>query len=337
MALVEFRKEGFYVPAADVFIDPWRRVKTAIVTHGHSDHSRWGMSQYICSTLSEPIIRHRLGKINLTSYDYGKEWKIKGVKFTLFPAGHIVGSAQVRIEHKGEIWVISGDYKVEDDGISGTFEPVKCHTFVSECTFGLPVYTWLEQEDVFRDINQWWAANRENKVTSILTGYSLGKAQRLLAGLNPEIGPIYTHGAIETMTEIIRSLDVPLPPTKYITDDIDKKAMEGSLVLAPPSATGSSWMKRFGQVSIAAASGWMQVRGTRRRRSVDRGFVLSDHADWQGLNQAIKATGAERVYVTHGYTHVFSKWLSSQGYDAGIVETEFGEEEQADKKTTEGS
>jgi len=326
MALVEFRKEGFYVPAADVFIDPLLHVKTAIITHGHSDHSRAGMGHYICSTLSESIIRHRLGKIKLTTYGYGEQWQIKGVKFSLIPAGHIVGSAQVRIEHKGEVWVISGDYKVEDDGISGTFEPVPCHTFVSESTFALPVYTWLDQKDVFRDINQWWTANRENKVTSILTGYTLGKAQRLLAGLNTEIGPIFTHGAIESMTQVIRAAGIDLPVTEHINDKTSKEALKGSLVLAPPSATGSSWMKRFGQVSIAAASGWMQVRGTRRRRSVDRGFVLSDHADWQGLNDAIKATGAERIYVTHGYTHVFSKWLASQGYDAGIVETHTREE-----------
>ncbi|MBX2814566.1 MAG: ligase-associated DNA damage response exonuclease [Saprospiraceae bacterium] len=323
MALVQFRPEGFYVPAADVYIDPWRKVERAIITHGHADHSRWGHGSYVCSALSEPIIRHRLGKIKLNSYDYGDTFSVRGVKFSLIPAGHIVGSAQVRIEHKGEVWVISGDYKVEDDGISGAFEPVPCHTFISECTFGLPVYNWLPQKQVLSEINAWWRENQENGVTSVLTAYSLGKAQRLLAGLDTDIGPIFTHGAIEEMTQVIRRSGLSLPATRQLTDDVRKADLPLALVLTPPGATGTAWMRRFKKVSIASASGWMQLRGTRRRGSLDRGFVLSDHADWDGLNLAIQATGAENVYVTHGYTHVFARWLKSKGINAGVVETQF--------------
>ncbi|MCB0665711.1 MAG: ligase-associated DNA damage response exonuclease [Saprospiraceae bacterium] len=327
MSLVEFRKEGIYIPAADVFIDPWRRVKNALITHGHSDHSRWGHQNYLCTHQSKPIIRHRLGDVKVESVDYGEVVKIKGVKFSFLPAGHIIGSAQIRIEYKGEIWVVSGDYKVEDDGISGKFEPVKCHTFVTESTFGLPIYSWLPQSTIFDQINQWWSNNRQNKTTTLLTGYTLGKAQRLLSGIDPTIGPIYTHGAIENMNTVVKATGVSLPHTEYLRSDVPKSDLEGALVLAPTGSTGSNWMRRFREVSVGSASGWMQLRGARRRGGADRGFVLSDHADWEGLNQAIKATGAERIYVTHGYTDIFRKWLETQGYEAHIVKTKFGGEQ----------
>ncbi len=323
MALVEFRKEGLYVPQAKVYIDPWRRVKKALITHAHSDHARWGHQRYLCVHSSKPLLKHRLGDIAVDSIDYGEQVLVNGVSFSFHPAGHIVGSAQVRIEHQGEVWVVSGDYKTVDDGISGQFEPIKCHTFITECTFGLPIYTWLSQEEIFNQINRWWAQNREMGVTTLLTGYSLGKAQRILAGIDASIGPIYTHGAVEHMTEVIRQHGTQLPATQHLTDSVSKADLAGALVVAPPGATGSSWMRRFKKVSVGGASGWMQLRGARRRGGADRGFVLSDHADWEGLNSTIQATGAERIYVTHGYTNVFSKWLIEQGYDAHIVKTKF--------------
>ncbi len=331
MALIEFRKEGLYVPTADVFIDPWRRVKKAFITHGHSDHSRWGHQAYLCTHASKPIIRHRLGNVNLSSVEYGEEVRVNGVTFSFHPAGHIVGSAQIRVEHQGEIWVVSGDYKVEDDGISGTFEPIQCHSFITECTFGLPIYSWIAQEEVFKQINQWWSENRANKITTILTGYSLGKAQRLLAGLDTSIGPIYTHGAVEQLTQVIRQTGIDLPETTYLDDQVKSTDLVGAIVVAPPGATGTPWMKRFKHVSIGGASGWMQLRGARRRGGADRGFVLSDHADWEGLNQTISATGAETIFATHGYTEVFKRWLLSQGYDAHVVKTAYeGEREASD-------
>ena len=335
MALIEFRKEGLYVPAADVYIDPWRRVKRAFITHGHSDHSRWGHQQYLCTHQSKPIIRHRLGKVNLDSVAFGQEVWVNGVKFSFHPAGHIVGSAQIRVEHRGQIWVVSGDYKVENDGISGAFEPLECHAFITECTFGLPIYSWVPQEEVFQKINQWWSENRSNKLTTILTGYSLGKAQRLLAGLDDSIGPIYTHGAVEQLTEVIRQNGVTLPKTIYVDDSVSAKDLVGAMVVAPPGATGSSWMKRFKQVSIGSASGWMQLRGARRRGGGDRGFVLSDHADWEGLNKTVAATGAEKIFVTHGYTDVYRRWLASQGYDVEVVKTQF-EGERAESSGDQG-
>jgi len=335
MALIECTKEGLYVAAADVYIDPWRRVRKALITHGHSDHSRWGHQQYICTHQNKPIIKHRLGDINVSGIDYGEDLLINGVKFTFHPAGHIVGSAQIRVEHRGEVWVVSGDYKTEDDGISGAYQPIKCHTFITECTFGLPIYSWIPQAQVFEKINNWWSTNRSNGVTSILTGYSLGKAQRLLAGMDAGIGPIYTHGAVEQMNAVIRGAGIPLPNTIHLTDMVSKKELEGGLVITPQGATRSNWMKRFGKVSLANASGWMQLRGARRRGGADRGFVLSDHADWQGLNEAIAATGAETIFVTHGYTDVLKRWLLSKGYDAKVVKTKF-EGELAEEGSTEG-
>ncbi|MCB0689620.1 MAG: ligase-associated DNA damage response exonuclease [Saprospiraceae bacterium] len=323
MSLIEFRTEGIYIPRADVFIDPWKRVKKALITHGHSDHSRWGHHSYLCTHQSKPIIRHRLGNINIQSVAFGEEVNINGVKFTFFPAGHIVGSAQIKVEYKGEIWVISGDYKIENDGISGLFEPVKCHRFVTECTFGLPIYSWVPQESIFNQINKWWQHNQENETTTLLTGYTLGKAQRLLAGVDSSIGPIYVHGAIENMNAVIKSCGVQLPDTIHLTPDVPKSDLAKALVLAPSGSTGTGWMRQFKEVSIGNASGWMQLRGARRRGGADRGFALSDHADWEGLNWAVKQTGAERVYVTHGYTDIFCRWLQSEGFNAEVVKTQY--------------
>lgn len=340
MALLEFTEKGIYCPPADVYIDPWRPVKRALITHGHADHSRWGHDYYLCTQKAKPIIRHRLGPINVETVEFGENRTINGVKFSFHPAGHIIGSAQIRVEYKGEVWVASGDYKLEQDSLAATFEPVRCHTFITESTFGLPVYKWEDQATVFESINNWWRQNREEGKVSVLTGYALGKAQRLLAGLDPSIGKIFTHGAVENVNQIIRAQGYQLPETVRVVQGISKKKFEGSLVLATPSAVGSSWVKRFSSFSIGMASGWMSLRGARRRRSADRGFVLSDHADWDGLNQAIAATGAERVYVTHGYTNIFCKWLQEQGYEAYEAKTEFegelNEMEESNENASDG-
>lgn len=323
MSLLSFTENGIYCAQADVYIDPWRPVKKALITHGHSDHARWGHRYYLCTESAMPVIRYRLGNVNITTIAFGEEKHINGVSFQFLPAGHILGSAQIRVEYKGEIWVVSGDYKLEDDGLAEAFEPVPCHSFITESTFGLPVYKWQPQEEVFRDINQWWAENKANGKYTILTAYALGKAQRILRHLDPSIGPILTHGAIENTNEIIRQQGIQLPDTVPIASAFDPKTHQGGIVIAPPSAIGSSWIKKFKSASLGVASGWMNLRGTRRRRAVDRGFVLSDHADWEGLNQTIRATGAERIYVTHGYTDIFRRWLIEQGYDAHEVQTEY--------------
>ncbi|MGD1958307.1 MAG: ligase-associated DNA damage response exonuclease [Fulvivirga sp.] len=321
--MLSFTKKGIYCQQADVFIDPWKPVDKALITHGHADHSRWGHKKYLSTRSAAPVIRHRLGDINLSTVEFGEKINLNGVNISFHPAGHIIGSAQIRLEYKGEVWVVSGDYKLEQDGITEVFEPVKCHTFITESTFGLPVYKWKGQMEVFRGINSWWKTNKEEGKVTVLTGYALGKAQRIIQNLDDSIGTIFTHGAIENVNEVIRSQGIDLKPTKRVVQDMTKNDFAGSIVIATPSGVGSSWIKKFGNVSVGAASGWMNLRGARRRRGVERGFVLSDHADWDGLNKAIEESEAERVFVTHGYTNIFSKWLSEKGLDAAVVETQF--------------
>lgn len=333
--LLQFNEKGLYCKKADVYLDPWKPVDRAIITHGHADHSRWGNKEYITHHNNVPIIKHRLGDINVRGVEYNEKFVVNNVSFSLHPAGHIIGSSQVRVAHKGEVWVFSGDYKLENDGVSTPFQPVKCHAFITECTFGIPPFKWLPQEEVFQDINQWWAANREEGKTSVLFAYSLGKAQRLLKHLDSSIGNIYTHGAIENMTEVLRD-QVAFPPTTLITRETKKKDLLGSLVLAPPSAHGSSWIRKMVPFVTASASGWMAFRGARRRRAIDKGFVLSDHCDWKGLLTAIKSTGANKIIATHGYTEIFSRYLREQGYDARTEQTQFtGELEELNKAKEE--
>jgi putative mRNA 3-end processing factor len=321
--VLSFRPEGIYCAAGDFYIDPWRRVERALITHGHADHARWGHKHYLSTEAAAPVIRFRLGDIQIETIAYNETRQIGGARVSFHPAGHVPGSAQIRVEVQGETWVVSGDYKVVPDGLSEPFEPVPCHAFITECTFGLPVFTWTPQDRLARDLNAWWAASLAQGRTPMLGAYSLGKAQRLMAMLDPSIGPILTHGAVENTNEVLRAQGLDLPPTMRVTKEVDPKDHPGALVLAPPSALGSAWARKFGQVSTGFASGWMRLRGVRRRRAADRGFVISDHADWPGLNTAIAETGAERVFVTHGYTSQFRRWLETQGYDAQVVETEF--------------
>ncbi|WP_434036207.1 ligase-associated DNA damage response exonuclease [Formosa sp. 4Alg 33] len=330
--LLVFNDNGIYCEVANVYLDPWKPVDCAIISHGHADHSRYGHKKYITHHINVPIIKHRLGDIQVSGVNYNESFVINNVKFSLHPAGHIIGSSQIRVEYRGEVWVFSGDYKLEEDGVAVPFEPVKCHAFITECTFGLPAFRWTPQAEVFNDINTWWATNKEANQNSILFGYSLGKAQRLLKHLDPNIGKIYTHGAIENMTEVIRPM-MDFPETTRITRETTKKELLGNIVLAPPSAHGSTWIRKMVPYVTASASGWMAFRGARRRRAVDRGFVMSDHCDWQELLTAVEATGAEKVICTHGYTDVFSKYLRTLGLDARTENTQFeGELNELDTK-----
>jgi putative mRNA 3-end processing factor len=324
--VLEFTPSGIYCPAADAYIDPWRPVARALITHGHSDHARAGHGAYLSTDGAAPVNRQRLGGIRLETIGYGEARRIGGATISFHPAGHVPGSAQIRVEVGGEVWVVSGDYKTVDDGLSTPFEPVRCHSFISESPFGLPIFSWTPQAELARDLNAWWAETAASGRRAVLGVYALGKAQRILRLLDPAIGPILTHGAVEETTQVLRDQGLSLPPTVRITPGTDLKAHPGAMVLAPPSALGTPWMRRLGPVSTGFASGWMRLRGVRRRRAADRGFVVSDHADWTGLNDAIAATRAERVFVTHGYTSQFARWLAEQGYEAGVVETEFGGE-----------
>lgn len=328
--LMTFTNRGIYCPQGNFYIDPWKPVYQALITHAHADHARWGHKKYLAQKLNKNILKLRLGSdVNLETVDYGENRNINGVKVSFYPAGHIWGSSQIRIEHKGEVWVASGDYKLENDGFSGAFEPVTCDTFITESTFGLPVFKWQAQTEVMHDINSWWRTNQSEGKTSILCAYALGKAQRLICNLDPGIGKIYVHGAIDNVNKALVRDGANLPETTHVNPEIKKKEYAGSLVITPSSSIGTGWMKKFHPYEVASVSGWMQIRGIKRRRNSGHGFVMSDHADWDGLNQAVALSGAERVYVTHGYTDVFSRWLEQQGLEAGVVKTKFESEHDA--------
>lgn len=347
--LVVERPEGLYCPPGDFYIDPWRPVHRAVITHAHADHARAGHAHYLAAAPGAGVLRARLGAIALQTLAYGERIDHFGVRLSLHPAGHVLGSAQVRLEHAGRVWVVSGDYYVAgdtDDPTEGNltcapFEPVRCHCFVTESTFGLPIYRWRPQRAVFAEIDDWWRANATAGRPSLLMGYSFGKAQRLLAGVDAGIGPLIMHAAVEPLNRAYREAGVALPPTRLLSAVTDPAERRTALVIAPPSVAGSTWARRLGGpakqrdrtgegegegASDAFASGWMQLRGARRRRGVDRGFVLSDHADWPGLMRAIGATGCERVIVTHGDEAVMVRWLQQQGLQAGSFRTEYGDE-----------
>ncbi len=331
--LIVQRPEGLYCPDGDFYIDPWQPVERAVITHAHSDHARGGSTRYLAAAPAELVLRARLGDIDLQTLPYGEATDHFGVRISFHPAGHVLGSAQVRIERQGRVWVASGDYYLagshadsrEDNATCAPFESVRCHTFITESTFGLPIYRWQPQAEVFSAINDWWRGNVEAGRASLLLGYSFGKAQRMLNGVDASIGPIVVHGAVESVNLAYRAAGVSLPPTQLVTEIADKSLLKRALVIAPPSAQNSLWTRRLGDYSDAFASGWMQLRGARRRRSVDRGFVLSDHADWPGLQRAIAATGAARVIVTHGQEAVMVRWLTQQGYEASSFQTAYGD------------
>lgn len=338
MPLIEFTDCGLYCRAGNFYIDPWKPVERAVITHAHSDHARWGSKNYLCHIDTKPILQTRLGPGNYQTTGWNETIYINGVRVSLHPAGHIIGSSQIRVEYGGEVWVISGDYKLENDGLSGEFEPVKCQHFISECTFGLPIYRWKKQEDIFNNVQRWVTQNKAAGKSSILFAYSLGKAQRLLQALTPVTERILVHGAVYNVHMGLVNAGLKLPEVHRVTPETPKEWLKNSVVIAPSSAEGTPWLKKFGPLSIGICSGWMQVRGNIRRRNADAGFALSDHADWEGLIKAIKATEAEKVYVTHGFTAAFGRYLNEIGMDAREVKTEFGgeEEEMAPPSLPEG-
>ncbi len=315
---------GLYCEPGNFYIDPWRTVDFAVITHAHSDHARSGSRNYLTAEAGRRILQERLGAgMRTEGVPFGETVVRNGVAVSFHPAGHILGSAQIRVEYRGEVWVVTGDYKTACDGISGTFEPVRCHTFVTESTFALPIYRWRPQAEILAEINEWWRENQVKERTSVVFAYSLGKSQRVLSGLDETIGPIFTHGAVQKFVELYAEAGVKFPPIERADAEAIKAARGRAMVIAPGSADNSPWLRKFGDVATAFASGWMQVRGPRRRRSLDRGFVLSDHADWDGLLASIEATGAERIFATHGYTGPLVRWLREKGKEADAIATRF--------------
>ena len=323
--LIEPTSSGLYCAAGDFYLDPWVPVDRAVITHAHGDHLRPGSRAYIATEATRLLILQRLGPdAPVTGIAYGDTVDINGVRVSLHPAGHILGSAQVRVEHRGEVWAASGDYKRAPDPTCAPFEPVRCHTFITEATFALPLFRWDPPDQTVREICAWWDEMREAGRPAVLFGYALGKAERLLAAIARSTDrPVYVHGALAELVNVYRAAGVRMPETRRATEEARGKSFAGELIVAPLSARGSIWMRRFGDHSSAFASGWMRIRGARRRRGYDRGFALSDHADWDALVATIADTGAQRVFVTHGYTDTLARFLNERGVDAHGWRTQY--------------
>lgn len=329
---------GLYCEAGGFYIDPWLPVERAVITHAHSDHARPGCGGYLCAAPGGSVLRHRLPEARIETLPYGEPLTIGDVRVSFHPSGHILGAAQIRLEHRGRIWVVSGDYKRQPDPTCEAFEPIACQTFITEATFGLPIYTWDPPAVVVDDILAWWRGNRDEGRPSVLFCYALGKAQRILAAIGDRgDGPIHLHGAMCALTDVYRESGVAMAPAERVTEQMRGKALARSLVLAPLSARGTPWMRRLPNASDAFASGLMRVRGVRRQRAFDRGFALSDHADWHALLDSIAATGASHVLVTHGWSEALARYLAeTRGLETGIVRTAY-EGEAGELLSPEGS
>ena len=325
--LVVLRREGLYCPPGDFYIDPWKPVERAVITHGHGDHARPGMADYFAARDSLPILRWRLGDQAYHAHGYGEPFDIGDARVSFHSAGHVLGSAQVRIEVDGEVWVASGDYKRQHDPTCAPFEVVECDTFITEATFGLPIYRWPDTSDVAREIVEWRDHCASRGEAAVLLCYALGKAQRVLGELAAWTDrPVFLHGAVAAGVQVYREAGIAMVPTLPVSETAKGAEFAGELVLAPPSAAGSPWMRRFRRAQIGFASGWMRVRGNRRRRNYDRGFVISDHADWPDLMRTIRETGARRVIATHGNTDAIIRALNEEGIAAEAFATDFGGE-----------
>ena len=327
--MIERTESGLYCRAADAWVDPWKPVPRALITHAHADHARPGCGEYWAVHTSEGVLRQRLGQgINLHPVFYGSEFWLGQCKVSFHSAGHVLGSAQIRLESDGHVWVVSGDYKRDHDPSCESFETVPCDVLITEATFGMPIYRWSSGAEVASLIRDWWQGDRSRP--TLLFCYAFGKAQRLLAELKA-IGveeEVLLHGAVETVTRHYRDAQVPMTPSRPVSDYPRKDPLNGRLILAPPSAHRSSWMRRFKSPQTGFASGWMAVRGARQRRGYERGFVLSDHADWPGLIRTVRESGAKKVYVTHGQSDVLSRYLREcEGIAAEPLETLFDDEQ----------
>lgn len=334
--LLQATRRGLDCAVGGFTIDPYRAADIAVITHAHADHARRVATQYIAAKSSVPLLRKRLGDdINLRGIEFGQPFSLGGVRVSLHPAGHVLGSAQVRVEYQGEVWVFTGDFKRDDDPSCEPFELVPCDTFITEATFALPIYRWQPGHEVAGEIWRWWQSMQQARRPAVLFCYALGKAQRVLSELTAFTDkPVFVHGAVEPLTDIYRDAGVRMLATIPVDLRDKKKKYEGELIIAPPGASGSTWMRQFPHAATGFCSGWMRVRGNRRRRGYDRGFVLSDHADWSGLLQTIQETGARQVYTTHGQASALIRLLVEKGIDAQELETQYGVEEDVDASET---
>ena len=324
---------GLYCPDGDFYVDPWGQVARALITHAHGDHARGGSDAYLCTGDTAALLARRFGpEARLQTIAYGERLRLGSTTVSFHPAGHVLGSAQIRIEGAGGVWVIAGDYKRAADPTCAPFEVVPCDTFITESTFGLPIYRWDPVAAVIADILSWWDGNRDRGLTSIIFCYTIGKAQRLLAELAGVTDrPVLVHGMMVPAIDVYRQRGIAMLPTQTLIDRPRGASLAGELVLAPLSARGTPWMRRLGDLSDAFASGLMRVRGVRRQRAYDRGFVLSDHADWPALLDTISQTGAGRVIATHGHGEALARFLNEQGLESRVMRTAWEDEGSADE------
>ncbi len=328
VAFLSESEQGLFCGAGGFHIDPWQPVGRALITHAHGDHARPGSAAYLCAAPGERLLRRRLGaEARIESLAYGEPLTIGSVRVSFHPAGHILGSAQIRLESEAGVWVVSGDYKRAPDPTCAAFEPLGCDTFVTESTFGLPIYRWDPTRQVIDDIAAWWAANGAAGKASLLFCYNLGKAQRILAELMQTTErPVFVHGMMTGLIDAYREEGVAMLPVRPVIEPARGRrsaaaTFAGELILAPLSARGTPWVRRLGEVSDGFASGLMRVRGVRRQRGFDRGFVLSDHADWPALLDTVAETGAARVLATHGHADALARHLAGRGLQSGTIRT----------------
>lgn len=316
--LVISTPSGLYCPAGDFYIDPSGKVPRAVITHAHGDHARPGMGHYWAAKVGEGLLRARIGRdAASTLLNYGERITLGGATVSLHPAGHILGSAQVRIAIADAVWVASGDYKRCPDPTCAPFEPVRCDTFVTEATFAKPQFQWQNPSTVASEIYQWWQQCKAEGKAAVLFCYALGKAQRVLAELTRYTDEtVCLHGAMTPLVKLYRQAGVAMLPTLPVAAPPRNMSFAGRLVLAPPGARGTPWLRRFAPFATGFASGWMGEPQAPRRAAFDRGFTLSDHADWPGLIRSIEQTGAQRVRTMHGDSTALIAHLKAQGIDA---------------------
>jgi len=318
--LIVWSPNGLYLPEADVFIDPWKPVHRAIITHAHSDHARPGHQYYLAEPVTASLIKHRLGsQTPVETLHYKKSIRINGVNISFYPAGHIPGASQVRIERRGEVWVVSGDYKRHIDGISRPFEPVACHTFVTESTFALPIFQWQEQEKLAENLQSWVSQKLSEGVHVLISAYSIGKAQRVIKILNSNWIVPFVHKSIFDLQMILRELKVF--DGNYAKFSDYKKHFGSSVFIIPPAADSRLPQGVSGPYVHASCSGWMTIRGLKRRQNLDRGFPISDHADWPSLLSTIQETGASRIIAMHGFAESLARYLTEKEIKAEVFST----------------
>ena len=306
---------GLYCEAGDFWIDPLQPVGRAIVTHAHADHARAGSGDYHTASDNLPILAARIGEgAPHHGHEWGRPFELGDTRVTLFPAGHIFGSSWVRIESDAGTWGVSGDFKRAADPTCPPFHPEPVDVWLTECTFGLPVYRWPAPEQVIDEILQWWRDCRKANRPAVLFCYALGKAQCILAELAGRTDEaVWLHGAMRPLVDAYREAGVAMLPTRLVSEAEKAEKFAGQLVLAPPSAAGSTWMRRFPGHSAGFVSGWMRIRGNRRRRGYDRGFVMSDHADWPALVDTVADMKASRVITIHGNGEALAGYLGARG------------------------